>query len=304
MLLVENIEACVNMKEQILTLVAANNGGLGAGHVSRALEIAGKAAKGVPDWLSRGRAVDIELSGEGAVPTIEFPEVDTFIQPKEGRRKRLLLADMDSTMIRQETLDEIAGLLGIKDKVAPITERAMRGELDFGQALAQRVALLKGVPFARAREVLTLIEFMPGAVELIATMNRHGGRCVLVSGGFDFVTQWVAEKLGFAAHFSNHLDDEGGILCGTVSAPILDRERKREILQEQRRTLALGDHDVFAIGDGANDIPMLQEAGAGMAFHAKPMVQASVRHKINHGDLRTALYFMGYRDAEIVPASA
>lgn len=288
------------MKEQVLTLVAAKEGGIEAEHVAQAWDVLGKAARGVPDWLAKGRAVDLNFSGKADISALNFPEIDIFIQPKEGRRKKLLLADMDSTIIRQETLDEIAGLLGIKDKVAPITERAMRGELDFAQALNERVALLKGVPFAKAAEVLSLIEFMPGARELIATVNKHGGRCVLVSGGFDFVTQWVAQQLGFAAHFSNHLEETDGILKGTVRLPILDKEKKRTILIEQRQTLGLAAHEVFAIGDGANDIPMLQEAGAGIAFHAKPKVQESVSHKINHGDLRTALYFMGYREGEII----
>lgn len=287
------------MKEQVLTLASTKSGGIEAEHVAEAWEVLGKAARGVPDWLSPGRAVDIRFAGAAEAEGLNFPEVDIFIQPVEGRRKRLLLADMDSTIIRQETLDEIAGLLGIKDKVAPITERAMRGELDFSAALSERVALLKGVSSAKAREVLNLIEFMPGARELIATVNRHGGRCALVSGGFDFVTEWVAGKLGFAAHFSNHLEEEGGVLKGTVRLPILDRDRKRDHLIEQRTAGGLAAHEVFAIGDGANDIPMLLEAGAGMAYHAKPKVQEAVRYKINHGDLRTALYFMGYRDSDI-----
>lgn len=299
MLQVENIKVRVNMKEQILTLVAGKNGEIEAEQVAEAWDILGKAAKGVPDWLSKSRAVDLAFSGQVDLSALKFPEIDIFVQPKEGRRKKLLLADMDSTIIRQETLDEIAGLLGLKDKVAPITERAMRGELDFSAALNERVALLKGVAFAKAAEVLSLIEFMPGARELIATINRHGGRCVLVSGGFDFVTQWVAQELGFAAHFSNHLEEEGGILNGTVRIPILDKDRKRAILIEERQKQGLAAHEVFALGDGANDIPMLQEAGAGIAYHAKPKVQEAVSHKINYGDLRTALYFMGYRDGEI-----
>ena len=288
------------MKEQVLTLVAAKKGGLKAAHVERARELLDKAVKGEPLWLAKGRAVDIFFKGDFALPPKEFPEIDCCIQPREKRRKKLLISDMDSTIIKQETLDEIAGMLGLKAKVAPITERAMRGEIEFAAALKERVELIKGTPFNKVKEVLKIIELMPGAKVLVKTMRRHRARCVLVSGGFDFVTGFVAEKVGFHAHYSNHLKEVNGILNGTVRPPILDKRQKEKILVKERDGKGLMKADTLAIGDGANDIPMIEAAGLGIAFHAKPKVQEAAKCRINHGDLTTALYFQGYREEEIV----
>jgi phosphoserine phosphatase len=227
--------------------------------------------------------------------------VDLIGQPSANRRKRLLLADMDSTMIRQECIDELAAAAGIGDQVAQITARAMNGELDFEAALTERVALLKGLPEATIAEVLrTRITMMPGGATLVATMRAHGAHAALVSGGFTAFTEAVAAQLGFDEHRANTLLVEGGALTGAVAPPILGREAKVAALEELTARLGLTDADVLAIGDGANDLGMLQRAGLGVAVHAKPVVQAQAAHAINHGDLTALLYAQGYTRAEFM----
>jgi len=243
----------------------------------------------LPGNLTRIRA---SLNAEG---------VDLIGQPSTNRRKRLLLADMDSTMIRQECIDELAAAAGIGDQVVQITARAMNGELDFEAALTERVALLKGLPEATIAEVLrTRITMMPGGATLVATMRAHGAHAALVSGGFTAFTEAVAARLGFDEHRANTLLIEGGALTGAVAPPILGREAKVAALQDLTTRLGLGDADVLAIGDGANDLGMLQRAGLGVAVHAKPVVQAQAAHAINHGDLTALLYAQGYAKAEFV----
>jgi phosphoserine phosphatase len=227
--------------------------------------------------------------------------VDLVAQPSAGRRKRLLLADMDSTMIRQECIDELAAAAGIGEQVAGITARAMNGELDFEAALTERVALLKGLPEATIAEVLaTRITMMPGGATLVATMRAHGAYPALVWGGFTAFTEAVAARLGFHEHRANTLLVEGGTLTGTVAQPILGREAKVAALEELTAKLGLTEADVLAIGDGANDLGMLQRAGLGVAVHAKPVVQAQAAHAINHGDLTALLFAQGYAKAEFV----
>lgn len=229
--------------------------------------------------------------------------VDLIAQPSHGRRKRLLLADMDSTMIRQECVDELAAAAGIGEKVAAITARAMNGELDFEAALTERVALLKGLPETAIAEVLeTRITMMPGGATLVATMRAHGAHTALVSGGFTAFTAAVAERLGFDEHRANTLLIEDGALTGAVAQPILGRAAKVAALDDLTARLGLTDDDVLAIGDGANDLGMLQRAGLGVAVHAKPVVQAQAAHAINHGDLTALLYAQGYSKAEFVGA--
>jgi phosphoserine phosphatase len=225
--------------------------------------------------------------------------VDLVVQPIEGRRKRLLLADMDSTMIGQECIDELAEVAGVGDRVKDITARAMNGELDFEGALRERVALLRGLDSAVIETVLReRITFTPGGRELIATMKAAGGRAVLVSGGFTAFTGHVASALGFDENRANTLIIQNGRLTGMVAEPILGREAKVAALQETVAAVGAMPADVMAVGDGANDLGMLKLAGAGVALHAKPVVAAEVDRRINFGDLTALLYLQGYaRDA-------
>lgn len=215
------------------------------------------------------------------------------------RRKKLLVADMDSTIIQQECIDEMAGVLGIKEKVAAITERAMRGELKFEAALLERLALLTGLEEAALERVFCdRITLMPGARTLVATMKSNGARTALVSGGFTFFTSRVAKSVGFDEHHSNTLTIADGKLTGSVTGPILGREAKLATLQRLSQTLALPADATLAVGDGANDLAMVQSAGLGVAFRAKPIVAAEAAASITHGDLTALLYLQGYRRSE------
>ena len=228
--------------------------------------------------------------------------IDLAVLPADAhRRKRLFLADMDSTMIEQECIDELAGTLGLKDHVAAITERAMRGEIAFEPALRERVALLKDIPVevvdGLIAERLTLT---PGGRTLVRTMRAHGARTCLVSGGFTLFTGPIAAMIGFHEHRSNVLGVADGRLTGVVEDPIVGKAEKRAALMELRETLGLGPADTLAVGDGANDLDMLQEAGLGVAFRAKPAVAAAAQVRVEHGDLTALLYLQGYAAAEFV----
>ena len=221
--------------------------------------------------------------------------VDLVVQPAKGRRKRMLLADMDSTMIQQECIDELAEEAGVGAHVKDITARAMNGELDFEGALIERVGLLKGLDRAVVGKVLqTRITFMPGGQALVATMRANGAYAALVSGGFTAFTAHVAEVLGFDENRANTLLVKGGKLIGEVERPILGREAKVRALEEISARLGLAESDVMAVGDGANDLGMLGRAGTGVALHAKPSVAAQCDVRINHGDLTALLYIQGY----------
>lgn len=226
---------------------------------------------------------------------------DLVVQAAAGRRKRLLLADMDSTMIRQECIDELAEEAGVGDHVRAITARAMNGELDFEGALIERVALLKGLPDIVIDRVLrTRITYMSGAAVLVATMRAHGAHTALVSGGFTAFTDRVAAGLGFDESRANRLIVENGVLTGSVATPILGREAKVAALTEIAARLGITAQDAIAVGDGANDLGMLGRAGTGVALHAKPSVAAQCDVRINHGDLTALLYLQGYSAAEFV----
>jgi phosphoserine phosphatase len=207
---------------------------------------------------------------------------------------------MDSTIIGCECIDELADMAGLKPQVAAITERAMRGELDFPAALRERVALLKGLPLeALARVYAERVRLNPGARALTATMRAHGAHTLLVSGGFTYFTTCVAEDAGFEAHQGNRLVDDGKVLTGEVGEPILGREAKLKALEEAVARFRLAVSDTLAVGDGANDLDMIKRAGLGVAYHAKPVVAAAAGASIAHGDLRSLLYLQGYRSSEI-----
>jgi phosphoserine phosphatase len=233
--------------------------------------------------------------------TLQGEGVDIVVQPAENRRKRLLLADMDSTMIRQECIDELAAEAGVGDRVKDITARAMNGELDFEAALRERVALLKGLPVDTIDRVLAKrIHPVPGGATLVATMKAHGAYAALVSGGFTAFTTAIADKLGFDEHRANTLNTDGDVLSGTVADPILGGDAKVAALHDLTAKLSIRPDDVLAVGDGANDLGMLGLAGTGVAVHAKPAVQAQAQHWINHGDLTALLYIQGYSKDDFV----
>lgn len=225
--------------------------------------------------------------------------VDLVVQPAAGRRKQMLLADMDSTMIEQECIDELAAEAGIGPQVVAITARAMNGELDFNEALTERVGLMAGLAEATIGRVLAeRITYMPGSRALVATMKDNGGYCALVSGGFTAFATPVAAALGFDEARANVLMIEDGALTGKPGLPILGRQAKIEALEEITARLGIAAADVLAVGDGANDLGMLGVAGMGVALHAKPAVQAQCDIRINHGDLTALLYLQGYKRAE------
>jgi phosphoserine phosphatase len=259
-------------------------------------------------WLDPNHAAEFEVAKlprnlASVWESLQAEGVDMVTQPSAARRKRMLLADMDSTMIQQECIDELAAEAGVGEAVSTITERAMNGELDFEGALIERVKLLKGLPEATIATVLARrITMMPGGATLVATMKANGAHTVLVSGGFLSFSGTIAARLGFDEHRANELLSKDGQLTGDVGRPILGREAKVTALEEITGRLGLGAGDVIAIGDGANDLGMLDRAGTGVAIHAKPSVQAAAKHRINHGDLTAILYLQGYaRDAFVTP---
>jgi phosphoserine phosphatase len=274
-----------------------------------------------PVWLDPGLAVDIpftprevspsEGTGEATIAeaaraallaAIGTAAVDVVVQRAAGRRKRLLLADMDSTMIGQECIDELADFIGERARVAAITERAMRGEIDFAPALRERVAVLKGLPATVVDEVIARrITLTPGGRTVVRTMRRNGAYTCLVSGGFTVFTARIAAQIGFDENRGNRLvvaDD--GRFAGSVAEPILGRDAKLETLTELRRKLGLSRDETLVVGDGANDLAMIRDAGLGAAFRAKPVVAQSAALRIDHGDLTALLFAQGYRRQEFV----
>ncbi|MDU8929462.1 phosphoserine phosphatase SerB [Alisedimentitalea sp. MJ-SS2] len=251
-------------------------------------------------WLAMNEAAEFAVE---AVPgnfwevwgDLQGMGVDMAVQPEAGRRKKMLLADMDSTMIRQECIDELAEEAGVGAHVKEITARAMNGELDFEGALIERVGLLKDLPEGVIGKVLEeRIELTPGGRELLATMRSNGAYAALVSGGFTAFTAKVAAVLGFDENRANTLSVEGGVLTGEVGRPILGREAKVQALEEISARLGIEEADVMAVGDGANDLGMLGRAGSGVALHAKPSVAAQCDLRVNFGDLTALLYLQGY----------
>ena len=298
--------------DQVITLIAPP-GALRpafAGETRAALGALGAQA-GTPDWLAPGEAVDIPFAGlaaEQALAAIRAAlgdaPVDAIAQPAEGRRKRLLIADMDSTIVTTETLDELAAFAGLKEEISAITRRAMNGELDFEGALRERVGMLKGLPVSALEQTWAETALMDGAAELVGTMRANDAHCALVSGGFTFFTSRVAELVGFHEHHSNTLLLDGDRLAGKVGEPILGRDAKLATLKRLAAELGLPLAATMAVGDGANDLAMLGAAGLGVAFKAKPVVAASARARVDHCGLRALLFAQGYREHDIRAAMA
>jgi phosphoserine phosphatase len=259
---------------------------------------------GVPVLLSAGEAADIPLPAPPPMDAVRAAlgaaPVDALAVPVAGRRKRLLIADMDSTIVTGETLDELADFAGLKAEIAAITQRSMNGEIDFATALRERVGMLKGLRLDALEETWARVRLTNGAAELVATMRAHGATTALVSGGFTFFTGRVAALVGFDLHRSNVLEHDGARLSGTVAEPILDRDAKLATLRALSTERGLLATESLAVGDGANDLAMLREAGLGVAFHAKPVVAAEARARVDHTGLRALLFAQGYRAEEIV----
>jgi phosphoserine phosphatase len=257
--------------------------------------------------LSAGFAFDIPVADHAALAMARERakdlKLDINLVRTDHRRKKLLVADMDSTIINVECLDELADMAGLKPRIAAITERAMRGELEFEAALKERVGMLKGLKLdALERTYAERVRLNPGAKSLLATMRAHGAHTMLVSGGFGYFTRRVAEAAGFHVERGNVLLDDGAALTGEVGMPILGREAKLQALEEAVTSLGIGFADSLAVGDGANDLAMIQRAGLGVAYHAKPVVAEAAGVAINHNDLTALLYLQGYADSEIIRA--
>ncbi len=257
------------------------------------------------DWVEQGDAFDVHFSGDPlsarAALDGQVGQADVVVQKTAERRRKLIIADMDSTMITVECIDELADYAGIKDQIAEVTERAMRGELNFEEALDSRVALLRGLPETAIEQCLAeRVTIMPGARALVRTIRAHGGYAVLVSGGFTRFAEPVARMIGFDRAIANILGIADAMLDGSVARPIIGAETKRMTLLETLAEKGWSVADSLAVGDGANDIPMIEAAGLGVAYHAKPKTAAAAAASIRHGDLSALLFASGYRRAEWV----
>jgi len=290
-----------------MTLVASGKS-LTVGHIAgveRFCNQQGIAVIGAPEWLHRHRAADLPIASclthaqmEILWDALKADQIDVFCTPAEGRQKKLLLADMDATIVTTETLDELAVHAGIGEKIAAITTRAMNGEIDFHAALTERVALLKGLSESVLTKTLAETSLTPGADILLSTLNKHQVPSVLVSGGFTFFTSAIARRAGFTAHHGNTLEIETGALTGRVIPPILDKNAKLNYLKEYAEKNGLSLKDTMAVGDGANDLPMLLAAGLGFGYRPKKLVRESLNNWIFYADLSAILYAQGYGVAD------
>ncbi len=286
----------------VLVLIAPHGSGV---LTSALLTRVAKAAAGAARVLSPGEAAELPCpappDADALAAALEGAPVDAVLLPTLNRRKRLLIADMDSTIVTGETLDELAAFAGVGERVAAITARAMNGELDFPAALRERVGLLKGLPLAALDRAWGEVRLTPGARTLVATMRGNGAVAALVSGGFTWFTSRVAGLCGFDVQRANTLLDDGRVLLGRVGEPILGRDAKLATLRELAAAHGLGMDDCLAVGDGANDLDMIRAAGLGVAYHAKPVVAAETRARIDHADLRALLFLQGYAAEEFIP---
>jgi phosphoserine phosphatase len=293
--------------DSVLTLVAGDSGALQPtllDTMAARLRDDG-AGTGAPAWLAPGRACDLPVDRleparvhEIARATLADLRIDFHAQPAGGRRKALLIADMDSTIVTTETLDELAGEAGLKDVIAEITRRSMRGEIDFSQALIERVAMLADLPESALARTAAATALTPGAETLVRTMKANGAFTALVSGGFRYFTSRIAAKVGFDLDLANDLEISDGRLTGELLGPILDKDGKVNALRTLSAERGLTPADAIAVGDGANDLPMLLEAGLGVAFRGKPLLRRQVRAQVSHSDLTALLFFQGYRSDE------
>ena len=298
--------------QHILTLIA-DPARAGLEHsIAEAARSALGAAGGAPagtDWLDEAAACDIPFDGlapDAAARAVRErlagAPVDIVALASDGRRKKLLVSDMESTIIENEMVDELAALAGpaVRDRVAEITRAAMNGEIEFRPALRERVALLAGLHVTALEEAARRIRYIPGAFSLVQTMRAHGAYTALVSGGFRLYSSYVRDRTGFDTDFANEIGIEDDALTGAVDEPILGKDAKLEALNRISAEFGFGPQDAVAVGDGANDLPMLLAAGLGVAFRAKPNVAAAARVRIDHGDLTALLYLQGYRRDEFV----
>lgn len=258
-----------------------------------------------PLWLDPHKAVDIPLpvcltpTQMNSIRNAVIPDqIDVFCVSAKSRRKKLLIADMDSTIVTTETLDELAAYAGLKDKIAAITARSMNGDLDFVQAIRERVGMLKGLPVKTLYETLGKTELCEGAEIFVKTMRAHGAICVLVSGGFTFFTEAVSKLAGFSGHHGNVLGVAQDVLTGLVEDPILDKSAKLKFLKHYADRLGVDLLETVAIGDGANDLPMLEAAGIGLGYRPRPILQGALINQIRYADLTAALYVQGYKKEE------
>jgi len=294
--------------ENVLTLIA---GTVPLGHsvvaVARDALVAAGARAGDAVWLAPGRAFDIPFermppleAAAAARDALGGRPFDFVAQPVDGRRKKLLVADMESTIIDNEMIDELAAELGLQDRIADLTARTMRGELDFAESLVERVRVLEGLDMSVLEKIQGNIRVNPGAAELVATMRANGAFCALVSGGFTVYSEYVRELVGFDHDQANQLEIVDGKLTGCVVKPILDRLAKQDCLLRLAKDLAISPGSAVAVGDGANDLAMVLAAGMGVAYHGKPILAETAAMRIDHGDLTAILYAQGYREEEIV----
>jgi len=258
-----------------------------------------------PDWLAPGAAIDLPLAGADPTPALADQlraelAIDAAVLPAAGRRKKLLIADMDSTIVTAETLDELAAYAGLGERVAEITRRAMEGKLDFPSALRERVGMLEGLSVDAMTATAQRIDLTGGARALVQTMRAHGAFTILVSGGFRFFTGLIRDRVGFHEDVANDLLIADGKLTGKVAEPIVGREAKLDTLQRLVAERRLDAAETLAVGDGANDLAMIQAAGMGVAFHAKPIVAEAASVRVDFGDLSALLYLQGYRKSEFV----
>lgn len=274
--------------------------------VHGALAAAG-ATPGETEWLAPDRACDIPFEGiasdeaeAGARSALAGQAVDLIAQLAAGRRKKLLVADMESTIIDNEMIDELAGELGLQERMAELTARTMRGELDFAQSLIARVRMLEGLDASLLEKRFAGIKVNPGAIQLVATMRANGAYCALVSGGFTVYSDHVRKLIGFDHAQANRLEVADGKLTGRVAEPVLDRDAKRACLMQMADKLSITPAEAVAVGDGANDLAMVKAAGLGVAYHGKPILAEAADLRVDHGDLTALLYAQGYRAEEFV----